>query len=76
MVSSAEMEVLQCVLLMHLKDISYYGETIVVPCSAAGQLVMVVGLVGTYNVSVKELKSILSYLYTTAVWVSQCVGEL
>ena len=39
-------------------------------CHAAGQLVKVVETLGTYNVTVKELKFILSYLYTTQLWVS------
>jgi hypothetical protein len=39
----------------------------------AGQLVKVLEILGTYNVAVKELKSILSYLYTTQLWAPHCV---
>ena len=39
-------------------------------CVCVGQLVKVLEALGTYSMSVKELKSILSYLYTTHVWVS------
>ncbi|CAI8037978.1 hypothetical protein GBAR_LOCUS21194 [Geodia barretti] len=38
-----------------------------------GQLVKVLEMLGTYNVAVKELKSILSYLYTNQLWAPHCV---
>ena len=37
---------------------------------SAAQLVKVIEMLGTYSVSVKQLKGILSYLYATQVWVS------